>query len=200
MSELAIVSSRQPRLKAMARAGTRGAQTALDLAADPGRFLSTVQSGITCIAVLSGAFSGAALGGPVGAAASPCSASGPRRRETLGFALVIIVTTYASLVIGELVPKQIALALARADRGRSSALPMLLLSRIMTAPFAWLLDRTSGLVFRLLRLSRESGDQVTAEDLHLVVAEAATAGVLEESERAIDLRAWSGSPTGRPAR
>src|SRR5262245_54166656 len=64
MSELAVVSSRRSRLKAMARAGRRGAQTALNLAADPGRFLSTVQSGITFIAVISGAFSGAALGGP----------------------------------------------------------------------------------------------------------------------------------------
>src|SRR3954452_11228673 len=66
MAELAIVSSRKPRLKAMAKNGRRGAQTALDLAADPGRFLSTVQIGITGIAVLAGAFSGAALGGPVG--------------------------------------------------------------------------------------------------------------------------------------
>ena len=69
MSELAVVSSRKPRLKAMARSGRRGAQTALDLAADPGRFLSTVQIGITLIGILAGAFSGASLGGPVGAPA-----------------------------------------------------------------------------------------------------------------------------------
>ena len=78
MSELAIVSSRKPRLKAMARAGRRGAQTALDLAADPGRFLSTVQIGITLIGILAGAYSGASLGGPVGAAARPAR----RRRRT----------------------------------------------------------------------------------------------------------------------
>ena len=83
MSELAIVSSRKPRLKAMARAGRRGAQTALDLAADPGRFLSTVQIGITLIGILAGAYSGASLGGPVGAAPRRCSASRPipRRRS-----------------------------------------------------------------------------------------------------------------------
>ncbi|MEA3040416.1 MAG: magnesium and cobalt exporter, family [Sphingomonadales bacterium] len=180
MSELAIVSSRRTRLRALARAGRHGAQTALDLLADPGRFLSTVQSGITLIAVLSGAFSGAALGGPVGQYFVRLGLS-QESAETLGFTIVIIVTTYASLVIGELVPKQIALR-SPEPIAVVVALPMRWLSRIMT-PFAWLLDRSSGLVFRLLRMSRESEDQVTAEDLQLVVAEAATAGVLEESER-----------------
>ena len=180
MSELAVVSSRRTRLKAMARAGRKGAQTALDLAADPGRFLSTVQSGITLIAVLSGAFSGAALGDPVAQRLSFLGLSN-ESAETLGFTLVIIVTTYASLVIGELVPKQIALR-SPEPIAVVVAKPMRWMSTFMT-PFAWLLDRSSGLVFRMMRMSRESEDQVTAEDLQLVVAEAATAGVLEESER-----------------
>ncbi len=180
MSELAVVSSRRTRLKAMARAGRKGAQTALDLAADPGRFLSTVQSGITLIAVLSGAFSGAALGDPVAQRISFLGLSN-ESAETLGFTLVIIVTTYASLVIGELVPKQIALR-SPEPIAVVVAKPMRWMSTFMT-PFAWLLDRSSGLVFRMMRMSRESEDQVTAEDLQLVVAEAATAGVLEESER-----------------
>ena len=180
MSELAIVSSRRTRLRAMARAGRHGAQTALDLLADPGRFLSTVQSGITLIAVLSGAFSGASLGSPVAQRLAFLGLS-YETAETLGFTIVIILTTYASLVIGELVPKQIALR-SPESIAVVVALPMRWMSRIMT-PFAWLLDRSSGLVFRLLRMSRESEDQVTAEDLQLVVAEAATAGVLEESER-----------------
>ena len=180
MSELAIVSSRRTRLRALARAGRHGAQTALDLLADPGRFLSTVQSGITLIAVLSGAFSGAALGDPVAQRLAFLGLS-QETAETLGFTIVIIVTTYASLVIGELVPKQIALR-SPEPIAVVVAMPMRWMSRIMT-PFAWLLDRSSGLVFRLLRMSRESEDQVTAEDLQLVVAEAATAGVLEESER-----------------
>jgi putative hemolysin len=97
--------------------------------------------------------------------------------------LVIILTTYASLIVGELVPKQFALR-APEPIAAFIALPMLWLSKA-TAPVVWLLDRTSALIFRLLGLRRESGDHVTAEDLHLVVAEAATAGVLEESERAI---------------
>jgi len=182
MSELAVVSSRRSRLKAMARQGRRGAQTALDLAADPGRFLSTVQSGITLIAVISGAFSGAALGGPVSQRIALLGVS-TETADTLGFSLVIILTTYASLVIGELVPKQVALR-SPEPIAVVVAAPMRWLSKFMT-PFAWMLDRSSALVFKLMRLSRESEDQVTAEDLQIVVAEAATAGVLEESERAL---------------
>jgi putative hemolysin len=182
MSELAVVSSRRTRLKALARAGRRGAQTALDLAADPGRFLSTVQSGITLIAVISGAFSGAALGGPVAERLAWLGLPEETSR-TLGFTLVIVLTTYLSLVIGELVPKQIALR-SPEPIAVVMAGPMRWLSRA-TAPFVWVLDRSSRLVFHLLRMKRETGDHVTAEDLHLVVAEAATAGVLEESERQI---------------
>ena len=182
MAELAIVSSRKPRLRAMAKTGRRGAQTALDLSQDPGRFLSTVQIGITLIGILAGAYSGASLGGPVGARLALLGLD-PETARTVGFALVIILTTYASLVIGELVPKQFALR-APEPIAVFVALPMLWLSKA-TAPIVWLLDRTSALIFRLLRLRRESSDHVTAEDLHLVVAEATTAGVLEESERAI---------------
>src|SRR5436190_7441164 len=182
MSELAIVSSRKTRLKAMARAGRRGAQTALDLAAVPGRFLSTVQIGITLIGILAGAYSGASLGGPTGDRLAMLGIR-PDTAQTLGFALVIFVTTYASLVIGELVPKQFALR-SPEPIAVTVALPMRWLSRA-TAPFVWLLDKTSSLIFRLLRMNRESEDHVTAEDLQLVVAEAATAGVLEESERAL---------------
>ena len=182
MSELAIVSSRRPRLRAMAKSGRKGAQTALDLASDPGRFLSTVQIGITLIGILAGAYSGASLGGPVGDRLAVLGLD-PATARTVGFGLVILVTTYASLVIGELVPKQFAL---RSPEGIAvvMALPMLWLSRA-TAPLVWALDRTSALIFGLLGLNRESEDHVTAEDLHLVVAEATTAGVLAESERAI---------------
>jgi putative hemolysin len=182
MSELAIVSAREARLKAMAKAGRRGAQTALDLAADPGRFLSTVQIGITLIGILAGAYSGASLGGPVGQRLMLVGAPA-EYAQTLGFVLVIVITTYASLVIGELVPKQIALR-APESLAAFMAVPMLWLARA-TAPFVWLLDRTSALIFRLLRLQRDSQSRVTAEELHIVVAEAHHAGVLEESERAI---------------
>jgi putative hemolysin len=182
MSELAIVSSRRPRLRAMARNGRRGAQAALDLAANPGRFLSTVQIGISLIGILAGAYSGASRGGPTGERLARFGLD-PETAAAAGFVLVIILVTYASLVVGELVPKQFALR-APEPIAAFVAIPMIWLSKA-TAPFVWLLDRTSALIFRLLGLRRESSDHVTAEDLHLVVAEATTAGVLEESERAI---------------
>jgi putative hemolysin len=182
MSELAIVSSRRPRLKAMAKNGRNGAQTALNLAADPGRFLSAVQIGITLISIVAGAYSGASLGGPTAERLARLGFEA-ETAETLGFGLVIVLTTYASVVVGELVPKQFAL---RSPELIASliAVPMLWLSRI-TAPFVWVLDRTSALIFNILGLRREASSKVTAEELNLVVAEAHSAGVLEESERAI---------------
>src|SRR3954447_12801140 len=177
MSELAIVSSREARLKAMARAGSKGAQCALDLAGEPGRFLSTVQSGITLIAIFAGAFSGEKLGEP---AAERVQALGltPDTAHTVGFGLVIVLTTYVSLVIGEIVPKQIALRSPEPIAVVMSR-PMNWLS-VITAPFVWVLERSSALIFKIFGFDRESKNQVTAEELHLVVAEAQTAGVLEE--------------------
>jgi putative hemolysin len=182
MSELAIVSARRPRLKAMEKNGRAGATTALLLAADPGRFLSAVQIGITLISILAGAFSGASLGGPVGERLAWLGLD-PELAARAGFVLVIVIVTYVSVVIGELVPKQFALR-SPERIAVFMALPMLWLAR-GTAPFVWLLERTSALIFRLLRVPTESADRVTAEDLHMVVAEATHAGVLEESERAI---------------
>ena len=182
MSELAIVSAREARLKGLAKGGSGGARTALALAADPGRFLSTVQIGITLIGILAGAYSGASLGEPV---AQRLAVTGlePDTARRVGFGLVIVVTTFASLVIGELVPKQFALRTPE-PIAMAMARPMLWLAKAM-APFVWLLDQTSALIFRVLGLNRENQDQVTAEELHMVVAEAQTAGVLEENERAI---------------
>jgi putative hemolysin len=182
MGEMAIVSSREARLKAMAKSGSGGAQCALDLAADPGRFLSTVQSGITLIAIFAGAFSGAALGEPVAERLEAAGLPGPTA-HTVGFGLVIVLTTYFSLVIGEIVPKQIALR-SPEPIAAMMARPMRWLSKIV-APFVWVLDRSSALIFKLLGLDKESRNHVTAEELHLVVAEAQTAGVLEEGERAM---------------
>ncbi|QIK78973.1 HlyC/CorC family transporter [Sphingomonas piscis] len=182
MSELAIVSARDARLKAMVKNGKRSAQVALNLAAEPGRFLSTVQIGITLIGVLNGVFSGAKLGNPV-AQRLVLAGLDTDTAETLGIGLVVLFTTYISLVIGELVPKQFALRSPEVI-AVLVARPMLWLSKA-TAPFVWLLDRSSSLIFRVLGLNREAENAVTAEELHLVVAEAQTAGVLEESERAI---------------
>ena len=182
MSELAIVSSREARLRAMVKTGSAGAKYALDLAAHPGRFLSSVQIGITLIGVLNGAYSGATLGGPIGERFERLGLA-PETAETVGFGVVIVLVTYASLIIGELVPKQIALR-SPESVAVIVARPMTWISTL-TAPLVWLLDRSSALIFRMLGLNRESENMVTAEELHLVVAEAQTAGVLEESERAI---------------
>jgi putative hemolysin len=182
MSELAIVSARRPRLEAMARRGSKGARVAIELGADPGRFLSTAQTGITLIAIIAGAFSGAALGEPVAERLALLGIA-PALASKVGFGIVIVGTGYLSLVIGELVPKQVALRTPE-PIAALAARPMLWLSRA-GAPFVWLLDRSSALVFRILGLNRIQENQVTAEELHLVVAEASTAGVIEESERAI---------------
>jgi putative hemolysin len=182
MGELSIVSSREARLKAMAKGGSAGARCALDLASDPGNFLSTVQSGITLIAIFAGAFSGAALGEPVAQRLELLGLK-PETAHTIGFGVVIVLTTYVSLVIGEIVPKQIAL---RSPEPIAVILsrPMRVLSKIV-APFVWVLEHSSALILGLLGMNRESKNHVTAEELHLVVAEAQTAGVLEEDERAM---------------
>ncbi|MBC9034769.1 HlyC/CorC family transporter [Sphingomonas sp. JC676] len=182
MSELAIVSARTARLEALARSGNKGAATAILLAADPGKFLSTVQIGITLIGIIAGAYSGASLGEPVAQRLAWTGLS-PETAHTVGIALVIALTTYASLVVGELVPKQFALR-SPEPIAAIMALPMLWLSRI-TAPVVWLLDKSSALIFRLIGLKRESENRVTAEELHLIVAEASKSGVIEEHERSI---------------
>ncbi|MBA3879505.1 MAG: DNA-binding protein [Sphingobium sp.] len=182
MSELAIVSARRARLEAMARAKVRGASTALALAADPGKLLSTSQIGITLIGIMAGAYSGASLGGPVSERLHWLG-MGSDLSETLGFGVVIGLTTYASLVIGELVPKQIALQRPEAIAVIAAA-PMQWLARV-AAPLVWLLDSSSAFLFWLLRLRRASDDNVTAEELHMIVAEASKSGIIEEHERSI---------------
>lgn len=181
MSELAIVSARPARMEGLARTH-RGAATAIRLAADPGKFLSTVQIGITLIGIVAGAYSGASLGAPVAERLQGLGLA-VETAHTLGIALVIALTTYASLIIGELVPKQFALR-SPEPIAAAMAIPMLWLSRI-TAPVVWLLDSTSALFFRLIGLKRESENRVTVEELHLIVAEASKSGVIEEHERSI---------------
>jgi len=182
MSELAIVSARSARLKVSADRGSKAAKTALALADDPGRFLSTVQIGITLIGIIAGAYSGASLGGPVGERIAALGLP-ERYADEVGFAVVIFATTYASVVIGELVPKQLALRTAE-PVALIMALPMAMLARAM-GPFVWLLDKSSNLILSLLSVRRGGGDQLTAEELHMIFAEATKSGVLEEGERAM---------------
>jgi putative hemolysin len=180
LSELAIVSARRPRLKAMAEQGRSGAGTALILMEDSGRFLSTVQIGITLVGILAGAFSGAALGErlthilidqgvPEGVA------------QPLGYGLVISIITYLSIVIGELVPKQLAL---RHPEGIACAMAptMLVLSKV-AAPVVWLLNASTSLIFSLFGTGSDDETTVTEEEIKMLVGEAESAGVIEEEER-----------------
>ncbi|MBU0554353.1 MAG: hemolysin family protein [Alphaproteobacteria bacterium] len=182
MSELAIVSARKPRLESMARAGKHGARAAMGLSMDPGRFLSTVQIGITLIGILAGAYSGDKLGGPLGAIFASLGVT-PNIAENAGFAVAIVATTYVSLIIGELVPKQ--LALRNPEPLACFVAPFMIMLARIAAPVVWVLDQSSELIFKLMRLKREGSDHVTAEELQLIVAEASRHGVIEESERAI---------------
>jgi putative hemolysin len=180
LSELAIVSARRPRLKAMAEQGRAGATTALALMEDSGRFLSTVQIGITLVGILAGAFSGAALGDrltqilldegmPEGAA------------RPLGYGAVIGLITYLSIVIGELVPKQFAL---RNPEGIACFMaPLMLVVSKVAAPAVWLLNASTSLIFRMLGAGSDGSTAVTEEEIKMLVGEAESAGVIEEEER-----------------
>jgi putative hemolysin len=182
MSELAIVSARPARLRMAADRGSKGARTALALAADPGKFLSTVQIGITLVGIVAGAYSGTALGAPVGERLAALGME-PERAQTAGFVLVIALTTYFSLVVGELVPKQVALRAAM-PIALAMSRPMAMVAQA-AAPFVWLLNTSSNLLMRLLRIRHRGEHAVTAEELQMLFAEATHSGVIEEQERAM---------------
>ncbi len=137
MSELAVVSSRPARLKVLAANGRRGAEIALKLQDDPGKFLSSVQIGITLVGVLSGAFSGATLGERLGLTLAGAGID-PGVAMPLGVGLVVIIITYLSLIIGELVPKQVALRDAEGVAARVA--PLMAFIASVAAPLVWLLD------------------------------------------------------------
>jgi putative hemolysin len=180
LSELAIVSARRSRLKALAAEGRRGANRALALAADPGRFLSTVQIGITAVALAAGAYSGATLTGDLAGylfdQGVPYAAAG-----WLAYILVFTLVTYLSLIIGELVPKN--LALRNPESIACAMAPLMTTLSRTAAPAVWLLDVSTRAVFRLLRQRTPPRSTVTEEEIKTLIAEAEGAGVLEAGER-----------------
>jgi putative hemolysin len=180
LSELAVVSSRHPRLKALAASGRKGANRALALASDPGRFLSAVQIGITLIGLVNGAYAGETLGedatNALKSAGVPEGAAAP-----LGYGLVIVFITYLSVVIGELVPKH--LALRNAEAIACTVAPAMTLFATAAAPAVTLLDASTRLAFRLFGQSTESRARVTDEEIRTLMAEAVSAGVIERDER-----------------
>ena len=182
MSELAVVSSRPARLKVLAAQGSKGATMALNLSENPGRFLSTVQIGITLVGVLSGAFSGATLGARFTLWLAEQGVP-DRAADALGVGVVVVAITYLSLIVGELVPKQIALRDAEKVAARVAP-AMVFLSKI-GAPVVWLLDKSGRIVLALLGHSGESNASVTDDEIRTVLAEAHSAGVIETEESAM---------------
>jgi putative hemolysin len=180
MSELAVVSSRPARLKVLAAEGRRGAQVALKLQENPGKFLSSVQIGITLVGVLSGAFSGATLGDRLGLTLVGAGIDSAIAMP-LGVGIVVLIITYLSLIIGELVPKQIALRDAEGVASRVA--PAMAFIATVAAPVVWFLDVSGKLVLRLVGQSGESEEKVTDEEVRTIIAEAESAGVLETEER-----------------
>ena len=180
MSELAIVSARRARLLAMQRQGDAGAGRALDLADDPERFLPTVQIGISLVGILAGVFGGARLATPLGDVLDAVPALAGFGHE-IAFTLVVLAIAYANLILGELVPKQLALRDPEGIAARVAG-PMLRLARF-TAPVVWLMSLSSSLVLRLFGRHDPSENAVTEEEVKAVVAEGAEAGALEHEER-----------------
>ncbi len=180
MSETAIVSARRARLQQMVDDGNSRAQTALDLANNPNRFLATVQIGITLIGILTGVFGGATLAGGLSATLSYVPVLAPYSAAIAGL-IVVVVLTYLTLIIGELVPKR--LALNGAERVASSvAGPMTLLSRL-TWPLVRFLGLSTDFVLRLLRVKPSDEPLVTAEEIMVMVEQGADAGLFERSEQ-----------------
>ncbi|MCB6176920.1 hemolysin family protein [Rhodobacter sp. Har01] len=179
MSELAIVSARPGRLKPQAER-SRGAAMALALGENPGKFLSTVQIGITAVGVLSGALSGATLGLRFSGwlEAQGMDAEWAAR---LGVGFVVVVITYFSLIVGELVPKQLALRNPEAVAIRMA--PAMQVLSVVSSPVVWFLERSGRAVLWLLGQRGESANRVTEEEVHVLLTEAHEGGVLEAEER-----------------
>lgn len=182
LSEMAVVSSRKVRLEYLARQPNAGARAALDLIADPGRFLSTVQIGITLVGIVAGAFGGAALAKPVGALLDRLPWIAPHGSQA-GIVLIVVIITYLSLIVGELVPKRIALA--NPERVAAAiARPMTTLS-VVAAPAVWLLRVSSDVLLRLIGLSGARRASITEDEVKALIAEGTRAGTFVPEERAM---------------
>jgi putative hemolysin len=182
MSEIALVSARKSRLRQRAETGDARARAALELAESPDRFLSTVQIGITLVGIFAGAFGGATLAAAVAEQVAGVAVLAPYS-EAIGLGVVVIAITYLSLIIGELVPKRIALNNPETIAALM-ARPMSLLSRL-TAPVVYLLTFSTAVVLKLLRVKPSVEPPVTEEEVRALITQGAEAGVFERSEREI---------------
>lgn len=180
LAEISIVSARKTRLKQLSIEGDARAKAALELAENPNDFLATVQVGITLVGVLAGAFSGATLAEQLAVWIGRITVLAPYR-EALGIGIVVLVITYFSILLGELVPKR--LGLNNAERIASAAAgPMGWLSRA-SLPIVRLLSWSSNAVFRLFKIRVIGGSPVTEEEIKVLIEQGAQAGVFEEAEQ-----------------
>jgi putative hemolysin len=182
MSELAIVSARPARLKLLSDKGSSGAATAIRLAEDPGRFLSSVQIGITLVGILAGAFSGATLGTRLAGTLGDLGLA-PAAAQTVGVGSVVVAITYLSLIVGELVPKQIALRAP--EQVATRVAPMMRIVARVAAPLIWVLDRSGKLVLGLLGQTGGKTHGVSDEEVRLIIAEAESSGAMKRAESAM---------------
>jgi len=180
LSEMAIVSARKSRLQQKAEDGDQKAIKALALAENPNRFLSTVQVGITLIGILSGAFGGATIARQIGFELSKIPRLAPYS-EGIGVAIVVLLITYLSLVLGELVPKR--LALNNAEQVAASVSPLMDTLSTITAPIVALLGGSTNLVLRLLNAHPSSEPEVTEDDLKSMLDQGTEEGIIEKVEQ-----------------
>jgi putative hemolysin len=182
LSEMALVSARKIRLQQSAEDGNTGAKTALALAAEPTRFLSTVQIGITLIGILSGALGGATVAETLAAYVSQYPALQPYS-EQIGVGIVVTIITFFSLVFGELVPKR--LALSNPERIAVFAAPPMQLVAMITRPFVSLLSASTEIILRLLGIKAAGEPAVTEEEVKILIDQGRAAGVFEDVEQDI---------------
>lgn len=180
MSELAVVSSKRPKLQSRAERGDKGAAEALKLANDPNRFLSAVQVGITLIGILAGAYGQATVAGELDKLINPIPFLTPYS-EAISTGIVVVVLTYLSLIIGELVPKRLALLFPERIAG-VVARPLNLMSLIL-GPFVSLLTGSTSLVLKLMGIRDEKGEAITQEEVETTLAEGMGAGLIEPGEK-----------------
>lgn len=180
MAEIAVLSARKARLQQQAMEGNRKARVALGLATNPNQFLSTVQIGITLVGILAGAFGGATVAEELGIYFKRFAFLAPYG-EALSVGLVVLAITYFSVILGELVPKR--LALNHAERiATSLAVPMRALSVVMS-PFVRILTLSTDLVIRLLGIRPSTEPPVTGEEIKVLIEQGTRVGVFEEAEQ-----------------
>ena len=180
LSEIAVITSRKARLEQRAEGGDAGARTALELAENPNRFLSTVQVGISLVGILAGALGGATLANELADLIGQVPALYPYR-QTLGLVLVVLVITYFSIVLGELIPKRIALNNPDGIAARL-ARPMRVLETIFN-PVVHLLSASTSLGMRLLGIRSSAQAPVTEEEIRVLLEQGAQVGAIEEVEQ-----------------